>query len=109
MSDKFNYTKLERDGKVAVLYSPKYGAGWSTWNSEEAEALLFDADIATAILEDNKELALSIANTKYPNAYKGGLVDLTVAWVDKGTVFEIDEYDGYESVRIISDAKFNVA
>ena len=23
--------KVIRDGKVAVLYSPGYGAGWSTW------------------------------------------------------------------------------
>ena len=26
--------KLERDGKVAILYSPGYGAGWSTWNDD---------------------------------------------------------------------------
>jgi hypothetical protein len=29
--------KLIRDGKVAVLYSPGFGAGWSTWNQELPE------------------------------------------------------------------------
>jgi len=28
-------TKYIRDGKVAVLYSPGFGAGWSTWNDDE--------------------------------------------------------------------------
>ena len=27
--------KLERNGKIAILYSPEYGAGWSTWNNHE--------------------------------------------------------------------------
>ena len=29
--------KLIRDGKVAVLISPEYGAGWSTWNYDLPE------------------------------------------------------------------------
>ena len=27
-----NMQKVIRDGKVAVLYSPGYGAGWYTWS-----------------------------------------------------------------------------
>ena len=30
-------TKCIRDGKVAILYSPGYGAGWSTWNDLEVK------------------------------------------------------------------------
>lgn len=35
--------KVIRDGKVAVLYSPGYGAGWSTWcyNDDLVKTLLF--------------------------------------------------------------------
>ena len=28
--DNYNMEKVIRDGKVAVLYSPGYGAGWTT-------------------------------------------------------------------------------
>ena len=39
----FNMEKVIRDDKVAVLYSPGYGAGWSTWcsNDDLIETLLF--------------------------------------------------------------------
>ena len=36
--------KLVRDGMVAVLYSPGFGAGWYTWNQECTE-LMFDPAI----------------------------------------------------------------
>jgi acetyl-CoA acetyltransferase len=36
--------KVIRDGKVAILYSPGFGAGWSTWNSYSNE-MIFDPDI----------------------------------------------------------------
>lgn len=26
--------KVVRKGKVAVAYSPQFGAGWTTWNKE---------------------------------------------------------------------------
>ena len=32
--------KVIRDGKVAVLYSPGYGAGWFSWHG--IEELLYD-------------------------------------------------------------------
>lgn len=48
--------KLEKDGKVAILYSPGFGAGWSTWNSEWADQLVFDKEIAEAILNDNRKI-----------------------------------------------------
>lgn len=31
--------KVIRDGHVAVLYSPGYGAGWFTWNENHKELL----------------------------------------------------------------------
>lgn len=101
--------KLERDGKVAVVYSADYGAGWSTWNPQYREELCMDADIATAVLEGDLEEAAKIATRKYPDIYDGGSETLTIEWVDKGEAFEIVEYDGSESVVIISNKTYMVA
>jgi len=90
--------KLERDGAVAVLISPGFGAGWSTWNSEPASA--FDPEMAEAVLAGDNAKAEIIAKQKYPNAYTGGVANLTVEWVTKGDRFEIHEYDGSESLRV---------
>jgi hypothetical protein len=97
MSDEI--AKLERDGKVAVLVSHGYGAGWSTWNELGAQCV-FDPEIAQAILDGNRALALEVAKRKYPDVYCGGIEDLSVEWVNKGDRFEIHEYDGSESLRV---------
>lgn len=94
-----NFEKYERNGEVAVLYSPGYGAGWFTWNSEH-EGLLFDKEIVEAVLSKNNDKAIAIAERKYPGIYTGGGEDLAVYWVPKGNRFEVEEYDGSESVRI---------
>lgn len=94
------YEKYIQNGKVAVLYSPGYGAGWYSWNTEY-EGLVFDKEIVEAVLADNKILAFEIAEKKYPEAYLGGIDDLEVGWLDEGTLFEIREYDGSESIREI--------
>lgn len=102
-------SRVERDGKVAVLYSPGYGAGWSTWTEEHAEALTFDPQIVAALLADNRAEAARIAAEKYPDMYLGGLDSLKVEWIPKGTVFEIVEYDGSESINIIANQSYMVA
>ena len=96
------YEKLERDGKIAVLYSPGYGAGWSTWNTKEKyRGILFDREIVELVLADNLDAAISLAEKKYPGIYLGGGGDLTVEWVPKGERFMVEEYDGAEWVTII--------
>ena len=91
--------KLIKDGNVAVLVSPGYGAGWSTWNSESAEELCMDAELAQAVLDADKNAIAQIAARKWPDAYDGGLEDLEVVWLPEGTRFYIHEYDGNESIR----------
>lgn len=90
--------KYEKDGKVAVLVSPGFGAGWYTWNFEEVDP--FDYDIAKYLDQpDARATTLeALVKEKYPKAYNGGLVDLEIQWLDKGTKFYIDEYDGHESI-----------
>lgn len=90
--------KFEKDGRVAVLVSRGFGAGWSTWNSDPAT--VFDPEMVKAVLDNDHAKANEIAARKYPDAYAGGVNDLVVEWVDKGDRFEIHEYDGSESLRV---------
>jgi hypothetical protein len=92
--------RLYRGNEVAVIVSPGYGAGWSSWN-DKAEDLLFDADIAEAILANEYEKAIVIAGDKYPKAYLYGLEQACVKWLRKGAVFQIKVHDGYERIEEI--------
>lgn len=98
-----------KDGKVAVLVSPGFGAGWSTWNTSGDESLLFDPEIVQAVLDGDRSKAVEIATRKYPGGYYGGGGDLVVEWVDIGQRFEISEYDGSESLRLLSPSDGYVA
>jgi len=103
--------KVIRDGKVAVLYSPGFGAGWYTWNSlrgeseEQSMSLIFDPTIVELIEKRNGENRLDIndkiverAEKLLPEGYFGGVDDLAIAWLPEGSQFTIDEYDGSESI-----------
>lgn len=101
--------KLIRDGRVAVLYSPGFGAGWSTWASEDAEALLFDPQIADLVdrgAADWQEQVESIARIKYPDQYLGRLEDLRVSWIPQGAEFLIREHDGFESIELKEEVEW---
>ena len=91
--------KVVRDGRVAVLYSPGYGAGWFSWNTEFPE-LLFDPGLVDLVGQDDKEKILAYVNLKWPDAYTGGLEDLQIEWLPVGTEFIIDETDGAELIKI---------
>lgn len=90
-----------KDGNMAVLISPRYGAGWSTWNIQE---LAYNKLVVDAFL-DYKEGRITDSeveehiNSLYPNEYiyYGGFHDgLEIVWVPFGRQFYIDEYDGSE-------------
>lgn len=87
--------KIVRDGKVAVLYSPGYGAGWSTWGDGISP---FDPDMVRAVLGESDETPSEVHHRKYPDEYDGGVDDLVIQWVPEGTQFDILEYDGSESL-----------
>ena len=101
--------KVVKDGKVAVLVSGGYGAGWYSWNPSE-DRLLFDPDVVKALLEGKSEKEIyDIAEKKYPDAYLGGVDGLQVEWVPVGTAFRIDEYDGSESLILEEDETWLIA
>lgn len=99
-----NVEKLEKDGKVAVLISPGYGAGWSTWADEEHKAfMLFDRNLVNLVLDEKYDEAVKLVEARDPNIYTGGISGIKVVWIGKGTQFRVTEYDGYESIEYIND------
>lgn len=97
--------KVVRDGKVAVLVSPGYGAGWSTWaDAVLRERMVFDPEVV-AYVEAGKQGPFPDLETKYGDGYfyDGGAEDLVVMWVPVGTKFRIQEYDGAESLWLESE------
>lgn len=91
---------FKKDGKTAVLVSPGFGAGFSTWNSPE---MAVDFDLVEAFLSGDKTRFAYIIAEKYDEAYTGGVDDLQVQWIAEGTQFMIEEYDGNESIVKINE------
>lgn len=100
--------KLSEDGKVAVLYSPGFGAGWYTWNQEYPE-ILFDPAIVKMVEKKKFDELATYVKLKYPDIYTGGMKDLRVAWIPEGTLFRIDDYDGNESIELKENDDWLVA
>jgi hypothetical protein len=110
--------KVIRDGKVAVLYSPGFGSGWFTWNTEHP-GLLYDTAVVQWV-EAGKprgdklsELELYLKDKyhgMYVHMYIGSnMADLEIAWLTIGTQFRITEYDGNEGIEIQKDVSWQVA
>lgn len=97
--------KVIRDGKVAVLVSHGFGAGWYSWNLEHQE-LLFHPKLVE-IVEQGKADQIDKywikENLGIEDVYCGGTSDLKIHWLPVGTAFQVEEYDGAESLRTIDD------
>ena len=100
--------KFIKDGMVAVLVSPGFGAGWYTWNYEYPE-ILFDPGIVDLVDKDMWSELETYVTLKYPEIYKGGMQDLRIEWVPEGTLFKIHEYDGSESIEYKENDHWMVA
>lgn len=101
--------KVIRDGKVAVLISRGFGAGWSTWNGDKKE-LLFDPEIVSLVeqrrnSEITEDLVKKILKTD-DHVCVLGAKSLSVEWIPVGTSFYINEYDGSESIVTNRDLTF---
>ena len=90
--------RVIRDGQVAVLVSPGFGAGWYSWHG--VEALLYDPAVVDMVESGaDVDAVVRYCETTYDDvAYYGGVDQLAVAWVPVGTRFYIHEYDGAETV-----------
>ena len=101
--------KLIRDGMVAVLVSPGYGAGWYTWNTDFPECL-YDPEIVKIVLgEAEGDIGEIVKNKFGDDFYSGGFDQLTVVWVPVGSRFRIAEYDGSESLILEENDDWKIA
>lgn len=97
---------------MKVLISPGYGAGWSTWNNP---ALATDSHVIDAFekgvsKEEMKEFCIHLGLAdEFGDVYMGGFDDLIVVDVPAGELFQIQEYDGYESIEIFDSSDWIVA
>lgn len=95
------------EGKIGIVYSPGFGAGWSTWGCEE---MALDQEIAVAIERGVPYSVLEdIAKKNWSEQYLGGLEDCVVEWVEPGTLFRIEEYGGNEGLVFFNEYTFLVA
>lgn len=114
----------EKDGKIGILVSPGYGAGWSTWNTKELaydkrvvefwlshkDDAVFMANVertasfdfwgnVTPASDANKEAEAFFKSIGYEKCpYMGGFADIKLQFVRKGIPWMISEYDGYEEL-----------
>lgn len=97
--------KVIRNNEVAVLISHGFGAGWYSWNTEHQE-LLYHPKLVEMV-EQNRANEIDedwvLENLKISDIYCGGAKDLQIHWLTVGTAFEVDEYDGAESLRTLAD------
>ncbi len=116
ISDKISFTvtkekEIIRDGKVAILYSPGFGAGWFTWH--QVHELLRDPEVVHLVecrskVADEERSYFTDKIVKYcettygSNYYYGGADDLEIEWIELGDKFRINEYEGSESIEYLT-------
>lgn len=98
---------INEDGLVGVVVSPGYGAGLfgnGCWidspEDYEAYALALDKDIVEAVINHNEYRFLEVLSNKFniSYAYVGGFSDAVVEFIEPGTMFYINDYDGFETL-----------
>ena len=90
--------KVIKDGKVGVLVSPGFGAGFSTWGAP-IEAI-FNPTLIELVQQEKVQEAIDFVEKTWEGVYSGGVQDLRVFWVPEGKEFIIEEYDGSESLML---------
>lgn len=103
--------KVIRDGKVAVLVSTGFGAGWYSWHSKKE--LLFHPKIVELVEKDSRneiteELCRSLLGIDGYICCLGAR-DLVIHWLPVGTVFTIEEYDGDETLKTVEELDLIIA
>lgn len=112
----------EDHSHYAVLVSPGFGAGWSTWNYKE---LAYDKRVVEWYLEkvdchpvycmrlndpNTPERAAAselLASWGYGDVYFGGLQSNMLRWVPTGVPWRMAEYDGNESIEFLKIDDYN--
>ena len=111
--------------KIAILVSPGFGAGWSTWNDRNLAydrrvikwwLTYKDHDAYMKELDKFKDNPVKEATEQlfrswgYDHVYFGGVNDIShLTWVDCERPFRITEYDGAESVEFLDTHDYIIA
>ena len=99
--------KVIKDGKVAVLVSNSWGAGFHSWGAP-VEAI-FDPTLIDLIEKKHIQEAIDYVEETYPDVFTGGIEDLGIEWIPEGAKFIINEYDGSESIQLMDDTDWLTA
>lgn len=103
---------ISRDYKVAILYSPGYGTGWSTAN-RNTHSLLYDPETVVWVESGKRNVCAYMRRMKdrFPFAVisENAIKNLEVAWLPVGTEFRIEEYDGHETIVRRDQVQWEVA
>ena len=86
-------------GELAVLISPGYGGGFSTWYGKD---LAYDRRIIEYWLKEStsiEDLKRFVYALGYGEMHIDPHDDLEIVYIPAGTMFCIAEYDGYESIE----------
>lgn len=89
--------KVIRNGQVGVLVSSGFGAGFYTWGAP-LEAI-FNPTLIDLIENEKRQEAIDFVEKTWEDLSTGGVRNMRVVWIDEGTEFHIDEYDGSESIQ----------
>lgn len=87
------------NNELGVLYSPGYGVGWSSMGDKE---LAYDKRIVEYWLTEHpdiQKMEMYLERIGYHGVWMGGYNNLKIAWIPKGTMFYIHEYDDSESIE----------
>jgi hypothetical protein len=108
--------KVIRDGKVAVIVSPDFGAGWSSWYSggddEFEDMMLFHPRLVELVEAGcNSEITEELMTELFGREEYAYLSteDLTIEWLDVGTAFRVHEYDGSETIEVRDSMNWRTA
>lgn len=104
MSDRVYNSK----GEVAVVISPSFGSGWSSWN--DVRDCMFSPVVVDWVLKGSKKTESPDFHSLFGEGFHDSAKDdLVVVWVKAGEKFILHEYDGSESLRFERDFSWIVA
>ena len=94
------------EDKIAVLYSPRYGSGWSAGaRSDDKEFMIFDRGLVELAIREAPEAEV-IEYLKLrgkDHIYTGGWDGICVEFMVRHTSFNITDFDGYENIKYSSE------
>ncbi len=99
------FEKYVRDGKVAVLISGGFGAGWTSWlDDDEKQQAAMDRRLVERVLSGGQLDDELLDEVLGPRQYRCTLgLPVEVQWVEEGAPFYIHEYDGSETIKSTED------